>query len=88
MCVIEAGLHDATSSVYRRMPLTTTTLKDNLEIPGFDIVLPKTWELHGQVRILVYVKQSVRYQVIPTPATVSDIPTITLSASKWGERPS
>ena len=44
--------------------------KDNLDtkalkIPGYDILYPKSWDLHGFARTIVYVKKSLKYQQLP-----------------------
>ena len=86
--IIEADLHSATSRTFRRQPLQTSSLLDNLEIPGFTILLPRTWDLHGQARLVLFVRQGLRYKIILTPDYCTDLPVVTLTASKGGERPS
>ena len=86
--IIEADLHSATSRTFRRQPLQTPSLLENLEIPGFTILLPRTWDLHGQAKLVLFVRQGLRYKILPTPHYCTDLPVITLTASKGGERPS
>ena len=38
--------------------------EDKLKIPGYSILFPKSWELHGFARVLVYVKNSLEYEHI------------------------
>ena len=33
----------------------------NLKIPGYEILFPKSWEMHGFARIVVYVKKTFQY---------------------------
>ena len=33
-----------------------------LKVPGYDIIFPKSWELHGFARVVVYVKKSLQYE--------------------------
>ena len=56
LCLIEADLHGATSRYKRRHPLTTKDINDNLGVPGYKLLLPKTWEVHGQARIMIIAK--------------------------------
>ena len=37
---------------------------DKLKIPGYSLLLPKSWNLHGYARIVVYVKNTFDYQRI------------------------
>ena len=37
---------------------------NDLKIPGYDILFPKSWNLHGFARVLVYVKKSLHYQQV------------------------
>ena len=54
MGVIEADIHSIKSSVPRVYRHTTATLKSVLDIPGYSLVLPPSWEAHGQARLLVW----------------------------------
>ena len=38
----------------------------SLKIPGYQIILPKSWELHGYARVVVYIKKSLKYERIDT----------------------
>ena len=38
-------------------------LKD-LKIPGYEILFPKSWEVHGYARVVVYVKKSLQYEQV------------------------
>ena len=34
---------------------------DSLKVPGYDLLLPKSWETYGKARLVVYVKKSLVY---------------------------
>ena len=34
----------------------------NLKVPGYELLMPKSWEAHGYARIVVYVKKSLKFQ--------------------------
>ena len=38
--------------------------QNSIKIPGYNVVLPKSWDSHGFARILVYVKSSFQYQQV------------------------
>ena len=38
----------------------------SLKIPGYQLILPKSWELHGYARVVVYIKKSLKYDRIDT----------------------
>ena len=33
-----------------------------LKLPGYDLLLPESWEKNGKARIVVYVKKSLQYE--------------------------
>ena len=35
-----------------------------LKIPGYDILFPKSWSLHGYARVVLYVKSTLQYEQI------------------------
>ena len=37
---------------------------DKLRVPGYEILFPKSWEMHGFARIVVYVKRTFQYSQI------------------------
>ena len=36
----------------------------SLKIPGYNILYPKSWALHGYARVVVYVKKTFKYQQV------------------------
>ena len=77
LCLIEADLHSATSRIQRRNPLTTKEIKEKLAIPGFKIILPATWQKHGQARVLVYATEELKVKERSLGADYSDLPMLT-----------
>ena len=37
---------------------------DSLKIPGYDILFPKSWDVHGFARVVVYVKKTFKYEQV------------------------
>ena len=35
-----------------------------LKVPGYNIIFPRSWELHGYARVVVYVKKTFKYQQV------------------------
>ena len=33
-----------------------------MKVPGYDLLLPKSWQIHGKARVVVYIKKSLQYQ--------------------------
>ena len=81
LCLIEADLHGPSSRYKRVNPLSTNDIKKNLEIPGYKIFLPNSWNIHGQARILVYAKEELKVSELKSGNQVSDLPSITFEIS-------
>ena len=77
---------EASEKLEEASPLTTSGIKETLDIPGYDLVLPETWAHHHQARIIVYIRKTLKYKVIKSPAYFQDIPSVTLTASRRGEK--
>ena len=76
--VSEAALHGPNSRVYRQCPSTESAIKKHLYIPGYTILLPETWRVHSQIRLLIYIKESVSFKVVKLPTNLPDLPLLTL----------
>ena len=37
----------------------------SLKIPGYDLILPKSWEIHGKARVVIFIKKSLYYDHLP-----------------------
>ena len=79
LCVIEADLHGPSSRTRRINPISKSKILSSLKIDGYDIILPKTWEAHGQARILVYVRDYLNVTICPVIRENNDLPIISLS---------
>ena len=51
----------------------------SLKVPGYDLILPKSWEAHGKARVVVYIKKSLGYEHLPE-LEHSDIQTVWIKA--------
>ena len=38
--------------------------EEKLKIPGYDLLFPKSWSMHGFARVVIYVKKSFKYEQI------------------------
>ena len=38
---------------------------NNLKVPGYDFLLPPSWEAYGKARVVVYIKKSLNYESVP-----------------------
>ena len=61
MGIIESDIHAFTSRIKRRTPLSTQDIYDKLRIDGYQIVLPQSWYLHGQARLLLYIMNDINF---------------------------
>ena len=86
LCLVEADLHSETSRYKRVNPLTSKDIHEGLHIPGYRIFLPKTWNKHGQARILVYAKDELQVKEWVTGDQTSDLPSISFLISLGKER--
>ena len=76
--VIETDIHSPLSSANRTNKFTTSEVKSNLDIPGYSLLFPPTWEAYGQARILVYVSNDIKYKVKRLTNSHNDLPSISL----------
>ena len=88
VCTIaEAGLHGRRSQTMRAFPATTTIIHNALRIPGFSIILPKSWEQHHTARIYMYVKDSLVIKSVTTTVNNTDLPNINIEVKKGKSAP-
>ena len=38
---------------------------NTLKVPGYDFLLPPSWEVYGKARVVVYIKKSLHYEIVP-----------------------
>ena len=86
LCLVEAGLHGATSRHRRINPLTTRDIHNILGIAGYKLTLPSTWQAHGQARILVISREELQIKLHDPGAQNCDLPTITCEISLAREK--
>ena len=85
-CLVEADLHGPTSRYRRRHPLSTKDIENNLGIPGYKVLLPKSWEVHGQARVLLYAKDELQVKIRDLEKQNSDLQNITCEISLGREK--
>jgi hypothetical protein len=83
--IIESNIHALNSRVQRKTTFKTREVESNLNIDGYKIELPDTWNDFGQARILVYVKNDINYKRQRMPSD-TDLPNVTLEIGLGRER--
>ena len=76
--IIESDLHGSDSRVKRKNPLQTKDIHENLHIDGYYIMLPQSWQCHGQARLIVYVKNGVHVKERKLDKSDSDLPSLSV----------
>ena len=76
--VIESDFYSTSSNVNRAKKYTTEEIREKLRIDGYKIEFPKTWEIHGQARLICYVSDDIKYSRKHFDNNFNDIPSITL----------
>ena len=76
ICLVEADLHGSASRYRRLHPLSTSDIHEHLAVPGYKILLPLSWSVHGQARVIVYAKNELKVKERDIGRQNSDIPTI------------
>ena len=61
--LVESDLHGVDSRIKRRNPISTKEITEGLQIAGYSIQLPSSWYVHGQARIILYVKDGVTFKL-------------------------
>ena len=86
LCLVESDLHSDISRYKRTQPLSTRDIMDKLDIPGYNIYLPATWNNHGQARIIVYAKEELQVKQLVPENCMSDLPSISFLISIGKEK--
>ena len=60
----------------RLKPLTDKEIEKNLKIENYKIILPQSWQHHGQARVLLYVREDINLKVKPLARGNTDLPSI------------
>ena len=74
--VVECDLHSVSSRVRRAQPLSTKDVIEKLHVEGYVIKLPLSWKVHGQARILLYVRENLNVKIRELSRQDSDLPSI------------
>ena len=80
MGVCETGLHGPRSRVHRATPVTDLTLSTELNIIGYDILLPETWRRHDTARLAVYSSQELTVKRVGDYTSIRDLPVVSVEA--------
>ena len=86
LCLVESDLHSPISRYIRRNCLSTEDVHRVLGISGYKIILPKSWQVHGQARVMVFVKEELNVNIRDNGISNADLPTITCEISFGRER--
>ena len=86
--VIESDLHSLSSRVKRAKPISTKEIIQNLHIEGYAIKLPLSWKVHGQARILLYVKVNIKVKLKEISRQDSDLPSLSCEIGLGREKKS
>ena len=85
-CLVESDLHSHISRYIRRHPLTTEEVHKILGISGYKIFLPKSWQVHGQARVIVFAKEELNVKIRDIGIENGDLPTISCEISFGREK--
>ena len=86
LCVIESDLHGPGSRYSKRIHLSDTDVQSVLKIPGYQLIFPKSWSIHGQARIIVYAKQELIVKTLDIGSQNSDLPIVNLEIGLGKEK--
>ena len=88
MGIIEADLHGTLSRIKRKNPLTTEEIHKKLHIEGYNIILPQSWFVHGQARVILYVLDNVHVSEKKLSNMSSDLSSISIELGLKKEKKS
>ena len=86
LCVVEADLHSPISRYRTRHPLSTEDIENILGIPGFRIIVPKSWVVLGQAGVMVYAREFLQVKIRDVGLEYCDLPTISMEIGLGRER--
>ena len=76
LCLVESDLHSQFSRILKTNPVNTEEINKVLRVPGYKILLPKSWHIHGQARVLVFASEDLNINIRDIGVENSDLPTI------------
>ena len=85
LAVNESNLHGPRSNTVRATPLSNEAVHRELAIPGYKIIFPASWTKHDTARIMLYAKNDIHMQVLPTQTYTTELPIILVAARKGAE---
>ena len=65
--ISEADLHGQNSLQFRRNTFTAEEIFESLEIDGYHVILPDTWQLFDQARIIVFASNNITVKMREIP---------------------
>ena len=75
--IVESDIHSQRSRLQRYTTFSTEEVKSRLNIDGYKIEMPESWDDFGQARLLVFVRNDVNYKRRKMN-TNCDLPNVTL----------
>ena len=55
-------------------------------MPGYKILLPKSWQVHGQARIIIFAKEELQVKIRDIGVHNSDLPTLSMEIGLGREK--
>ena len=84
--VVESNLHSVESRLHRTQPLSTPEIHQKLHIHGYSLLLPQSWYIHGQARIIGYVKDGLNVKERKLSRENSDLPSLSIELGLGREK--
>ena len=84
--IIESDLHGPNSRQHRTHPLSTQEVHQKLQIEGYYILLPQSWNAHGQARIFAYIREGIQVRERKLSQVDSDLPSISFELGLGREK--
>ena len=84
--IIESDIHGCNSPSNRKTTFTKQEILDQLHIEGYTILLPDTWELYDQARLIVFARDDIKIKKRENPDFINDLPSITLEVGIGREK--
>ena len=78
LCLVESDLHGDISRIKKQYPLSQNEVHEVLHIPGYQIILPESWQYFGQARILIFAKDNLVVKMCKIGLQNRDLPTVSL----------
>ena len=84
--IIESDIHGVKSPSNRKKTYSREDILEQLNIEGYSILLPDTWDTYNQARIIVYGRDDMKIKQRKNPDNIKDLPSITLEVGIGRER--